>query len=130
MNGNVLVDTSVWINYFQKANRDLSEKLENLLSDSQIFVPKIVIAGLIQGAHSEKEIAVIANFLDAFKIVDQKEDTWLKAGKLSFGIRKKGKSVNLIDCYIAVIAKEHRCSIYTLDRHFNDISKELGIKLL
>ncbi|GAH28325.1 unnamed protein product, partial [marine sediment metagenome] len=55
-----------------------------ILSEDEVYVPKIVIAELIQGAKSEKEISIIEDFIDAFNIIDQKEDSWLKAGKLSY----------------------------------------------
>jgi predicted nucleic acid-binding protein len=37
--------------------------------------------------------------------------------------------VNLTDCYIAVIAQEHHCQIFTLDEHFKEIQKSLTIHL-
>jgi predicted nucleic acid-binding protein len=79
---------------------------------------------------SEKEIPVIEDFVNAFNVLDQKEDTWIKAGKLSSNLKKKGKGINLIDCYIAVIALEFDCQIFSLDKHFKDIQKELNIRLL
>lgn len=129
MRGKILIDTSVWIDYLQKASHDLSTKVDEMLSDNEIYVPKVVIAELIQGAHSEKEMATIKDFIEAFNIIDQQEDTWIKVGKLSYTLKKKGKTANLTDCYIAAIAKDNGCSILTLDRHFSEIQKEYGIVL-
>ena len=42
---------------------------------SEVYVPKVVIAELIQGAMTEKEIAVIEDFVNAFIVVDQTADT-------------------------------------------------------
>jgi len=131
MRDNILIDTSVWIAYLQEhAPVRLSEQVDELLSRNRIHVPKIVLAELIQGAHSEKDLAVIRDFLEAFHIVGEQDDTWLKAGQLSYALKKKGKSINLADCYIAVIAGEHHCAILTLDRHFKEIQKISGLKLI
>jgi len=131
MNGEkVLIDTSVWIKYFRDRPTSISKKVDEILSKQEVYVPKIVIAELIQGAKSEREISVIEDFVDAFNIIDQREDTWLKTGKLSFTLKKKGKTINLTDCYIAVIAKEYECQIFSLDEHFKDIPKSLNIHLL
>jgi predicted nucleic acid-binding protein len=73
---------------------------------------------------------VIEDFVDAFDIIDQREDTWIKTGRLSYSLKKKGKTVNLTDCYIAVIAQEHDCHIFSLDEHFKDIQKGLNIRLV
>jgi hypothetical protein len=84
----------------------------------------------MQGAKSEKELSVIAEFMGAFSIIDQTDQTWTKAGKLSYELRKKGKNINLTDCYIAVIAQENSCTLFTLDRHFKDIRPYTGIDLI
>ena len=131
MKDNVLIDTSAWIAYFQAhGSSAVSEIVDELLSRSEICVPKIVLAELIQGAHSEKDLAVIQDFFEAFHIIGEQEDTWIDAGKLSYVLKKKGKIVNLADCYIAVMAKENNCSVLTLDKHFKEIQKETGLRLV
>lgn len=124
-----IIDTSVWIDYFRKQSAALSEAVDAVLSGDDIYIPKIVMAELIQGAKSQKEILIIEDFIDTFKIIDQKEDTWIEAGKLSYRLKKKGKNVNLTDCYIAIIAREYECKIFTLDKHFKEIQTEINISL-
>jgi predicted nucleic acid-binding protein len=104
--------------------------VDDLLARSDIHVPKIVLAELIQGARSESDLAVLQDFLEAFSIIGEQETTWLVAGKLAYALKKKGKTVNLADCYIAVLAKENSCGIFTLDKHFKKIQKEVGFKLI
>jgi len=131
MNGKkVLIDTSVWIKYFRDRPGTFSTRVDGVLSKHEVCVPKVVIAELIQGSKTEREISIIRDFVDAFSVIDQKEETWLKAGRLSFNLRKKGKIIHLTDCYIAVIAQEHDCTIYTLDEHFADLDKVLHVGLL
>ncbi len=126
----VLIDTSVWIDYFKSTNNKIVEQVDEILTNAEVYVPKSVIAELIQGAKSEKEITVIEEFVNAFHIIDQSEDTWSKAGKLSYTMKRKGVTANLMDCYLAVIAQENNCKILTLDRHFKDIKKFLRIELV
>jgi predicted nucleic acid-binding protein len=126
----VLIDTSVWIDYFKDKNSHIAEQVDEILTNAEVYIPKAVIAELIQGARSEKEIAVIEEFVDAFHIIDQSETTWTKAGKLSFAMKRKGITANLMDCYLAVISQENNCKIFTLDRHFKDIKKFLKIELI
>src|SRR5512147_3014328 len=114
MNGEkVLIDTSVWIKYLRDKPTGISKRVDEILTKHEVYVPKIVIAELIQGSKSEREISVIEDFVNAFYIIDQKEDTWIKTGRLSYNLKRKGKTVNLTDCYIAVIAKENDCRIFS-----------------
>lgn len=126
----VLVDTSVWVDYFRGTSPPVSEKMDSLLSEAVVCVPKIVLAELLQGAKSDREVAAIEDFLEAFTIIDHGPDTWMKAGKLSRRLRSRGRTIHLIDCYIAVIAEESRCALFTLDEHFREISKLLPLRLL
>jgi predicted nucleic acid-binding protein len=126
----VLIDTSVWIEYFRNQSSGLVSFVAEIAKDREICVPGVILAELMQGAKAEKELSIIAEFMDAFTIIDQTDRTWVKAGRLSHELRKKGKNVNLTDCYIAVIAQENNCAVLTLDRHFKDIRTLLGIQLI
>jgi len=126
----VLVDTSVWVTYFRGGSPAISEKVDRLLAGEGICVPKIVLAELVQGAKSEREISTIEDFSDAFTILDQSPETWLKAGKLSRELKIRGKTIHLLDCYIAVIAKENACAILTLDDHFKEIQRVMPLALI
>jgi len=125
----VLVDTSVWIEYFRDINNEVCLNLDDILNKSEIYVPEVVIAELIQGAKSEKEISFIEQTFKAFQIIEHKKDTWSRAGRLAFRLKKKGDTIHLIDCYIAVIAKANRCKIFTLNRHFKKIKQSENINL-
>jgi predicted nucleic acid-binding protein len=126
----VLVDTSVWVSYFRGGSPVISEKVDSLLAGDEVCVPKIVLAELLQGAKSEREISTIEDFFDAFTILDQSPETWLKAGKLSRELKIRGKTIHLLDCYIAVIAKENACAILTLDDHFKEIQRVMPLALV
>jgi len=126
----VLIDTSVWVSYFRGGFPEISEKVDRLLGGGEVCVPKIVIAELVQGAKSQRELSTIEDFFDAFIILDQSPETWLKAGKLSRQLRMKGKTIHLLDCYIAVIAEENACAILTLDDHFKEIQRVMPLALV
>lgn len=126
----VLIDTSVWIDYFREKNKALHSQVDEIIDFYEVCVPRIVLAELIQGAKTDKEIAVIEEFLKAFTIIDQSEDTWIAAGKLSSTMKRKGTTVNLVDCYIAILANENKCAMLTLDEHFKNIAKFTRIDLM
>ena len=84
----------------------------------------------MQGAKSARELSVIGEFMEAFTIIDQTDQTWIKAGKLSYELKRKGKNINLTDCYIAILAEENDCAVLTLDRHFKDIHQHTRLQLV
>jgi predicted nucleic acid-binding protein len=126
----ILIDTSVWIEYFRNQSAVLVDLVAQAANSREICVPRVVLAELMQGAKSEKELAVIEKFMGAFTILDQTEQTWLKAGRLSYELKRKGKNMNLTDCYIAVLALDNDCALLTMDKHFKDISRHTGLELV
>ena len=125
----VLVDTSVWIDFFRKKEPFYSRVLQ-LLDEDRICCIGIVLAELIQGAKSAKETKVLKDFTHVFSFLEESTRVWEKAGELSFSLRKSGQQIGLSDCYIALAAYREKAAILTVDNHFNIIKEHLGIVLL
>ena len=64
----VPIDTSVWIEYFQKSDSGLSSRIDDVLSVAEVYVPGVVLAELVQGARSEREIAAIKDMTETFRL--------------------------------------------------------------
>jgi len=48
---------------------------------------------------------------------------------LSHSLLRKGKSIGLSDCYLAVAAKAGKVKVLTLDKHFETIKGVAGVAL-
>jgi len=124
----ILVDTSIWIDFFRK-KVNIFERLSQLVEEKRVVTVKLVIAELIQGVKQEKEIEAIKSLGDVIPILTESSDVWEKVGKLSYELRKKSKTVGLADCYIAVMAVIHNARLFSLDQHFRIISKYYPLKM-
>lgn len=124
----VLVDTSVWIEFFRKKDPYYGIVLE-LMDDDRICCIGLIFAELMQGAKSEKELNTIKEFLHVFDFLPESIDIWEDAGELSFVLQRKGVTVGLSDCYISVITKSANTTLLTLDKHFSAIQKETVLNL-
>jgi len=127
----VLIDTSVWIEYFKGTDSDLTQAVEALINSGSVCTAGIILAELLQGARSEREMRVIEDIKESFTLIasDREGEAWLEAGRLSRELRKAGTTVHLADCLIAVLARENRCRIATRDVHFQAIKEKVGIEL-
>jgi len=124
----ILVDTSAWIEFFRKKDPYYKVILE-LIDTSKVCCSGIILAELLQGAKSQKELDVLKEFLHVFDFLPESTEMWRKAGELSYLLRQKGKSVGLSDCYISVVANTNDATLLTLDKHFEVIGKETGLIL-
>lgn len=124
----VLVDTSAWIEFFKK-KEPIYGCVSSLMEEKKVCCLGIVLAELLQGGKSEKELAVLREFVHVFNFLDDTLASWQKAGELSNLLLRKGKTVGLSDCYIAVTAQTQKAAILTLDKHFEIIKSFLSITL-
>lgn len=119
----VLIDTSAWIEYLRKTSHPVTKEIESALLLNVAATCQLVLAELIQGARSEKETELIIDLALVVKILNESEFTWQQTGFLANKLRKQGKTISLIDCYLAVLAKESKAVILTLDKHFTIINE-------
>jgi predicted nucleic acid-binding protein len=124
----VLVDTSVWIEFFRKHEPYFSI-VSRLIDDEQVYCCGIILGELMQGAKSEKELAVLDDFVRTFHFISEASQLWAAAGRLAFQLRRKGVTIGLSDCYIAVAAASVSASVATLDSHFQSLVKPAKINL-
>ncbi|MBW2334496.1 MAG: PIN domain-containing protein [Deltaproteobacteria bacterium] len=121
MKGNVLVDTSIWIEYFNKPDSSTGKSLENLLKKGKVFITGIILTELLQGAKIKKEFESILESMLALPFLETTLSTWIQSGRISFVLRKKGITIPITDLVIASLSLENNCKIFTLDFHFNKI---------
>jgi predicted nucleic acid-binding protein len=119
--GRVLVDTSAWIAFFRLEDQKTALAVRQAVADGTAVVPKIVLAELMQGAKSDKELAVISDLARSIPTARESEATWSAAGELAYRLKRKGLTIPLADCYIAVLARENGSRVLTLDSHFKNI---------
>lgn len=99
------------------------------MDDEQVVCCGVILAELMQGARTDKELSVLEDFLQVFTFIPESPDLWAAAGKLSNKLRRKGITVGLSDCFIAVAAATAKASVATLDSHFVVLCKPAGISL-
>lgn len=127
----ILVDTSVWIEAFKDATSAASRRLSKLLEEGVVVTSGLILVELLQGARTKKEYNLLLNRLKIVPIANPDDSTWIKAGKLSFQLRRKGLTIEkTVDIIIAVIAIQHNLRLYSFDKHFELISKYTKLSLI
>jgi predicted nucleic acid-binding protein len=124
----VLVDTSVWIEFFRK-HEPYHGIVASLIDAEQVACCGIILGELMQGAKSDKELSVLDSFPQVFTFIPETVELWAAAGKLSYQLRRNGVTVGLSDCHIAVAAASARIRVATLDSHFAALCKPARITL-
>ena len=89
-----------------------------LLLGARVCLADVVIGELFQGVRTAQERAIIEEFTNTLPTLAGTPTMWKAAGQLVVEARGRDRTVHLIDSYLACLAKEHRASLLTCDRHF------------
>jgi hypothetical protein len=121
MKDSILVDTSIWIEFFNRDHSVAGDALEQILREGRAVTTGIVVTELLQGARVEHEFEAIKETLTALSFLEPSLATWIEAGRISFPLRRKGITLPTTDLIIGSLALENQLSVFTLDPHFQKI---------
>jgi len=121
MKPDVLVDTSIWIEYFNRPDSKQGGSLHSLLKNGRVIVAGMILTELLRGARLEKEFKLIAESMTALPFLETSLRTCIEAGRIGYSLRRKGVTIPTTDLLIASIALENNCLVFTLDPHFKKI---------
>jgi hypothetical protein len=126
----VLVDTSVWIDYFNGQTTAQTELLDALLSSTIVVVGDLIVAEVLQGFSSDKDYKVAKNLLTELELVSLCNlARAIKAAEHYRVLRKQGITIRkTIDCLIATFCIETHLPLLYADRDFDPFAKLLGLK--
>ena len=122
----VLVDTSIWVEYFRSGNN--SEKLDFLIDENLIVINDLILAELVPSLKVRNQ-GKIVNLL--YNINNLKLSiNWSQIVTFQFKCLKNGlNGIGIPDLIVAQNAKQNQCEIYTLDSHFKLMKDILRLQL-
>jgi len=126
----VLIDTSVWIEFFRKRESPVSLNIREWLKLNQVYYTGPIVVELYQGAKTTKEIQIINQLLDTINYVDITREHYHHAGLTSQKAARDGKMFSTIDMIIAAVVHDENLSLFSLDHHFLEISHYIDISLV
>ena len=123
----VLVDTSIWVEYFRTG--DNSEKLDFLIDENLIVTNDLILAELIpflKVGNQRKLINLLLN-VNRFDL----SVNWNQIIEYQYKCLKNGlNGIGIPDLIIAQNAKQNHCELYSLDNHFRLMKDILNLRVL
>jgi predicted nucleic acid-binding protein len=122
----VLVDTSIWIDYFRGG--DNSPEMDSLIDENLLVTNDIILVELIPYLKLKKQIKVVKLLYEVNRI--PLEINWEEIIEFQVKCLKSGAhGVGIPDLIIAQNARENNCKVYSLDKHFRLLHQVLKLKL-
>lgn len=126
----ILVDSSVWIDYFRGNTTRQTESLDSLLGAEPLAVGDLILVEVLQGFHNERDFRQAKKLLTSLTVVDLGgQHMAIRAAQNFRRLRLQGVTVRkTIDTVIATYCIDHGWSLLHADRDFNPFSEHLGLR--
>jgi predicted nucleic acid-binding protein len=126
----VIVDTSVWIEFFRGTGSGAHRALEDRIrTGAPIVVPDVVLSEVLVGTTDEAAAARLEQTLVQFEIAPVAPVADARsAAQIHRACRRQGEMVrNLGDCYVAAAALRLQLPILHRDRDFEVMARIVGV---
>jgi predicted nucleic acid-binding protein len=127
VNVGLVVDTSIWIDFFAGRSIPL---LEDALALGSVVLPPIVVAELVSGARQAADRAALLDLIDDLPIHETPRDHWVRVGELRRRLIEKGHPISTPDAHVAQCALDRDAPLLSADTAFSRIARHSSLRLV
>lgn len=122
----VLVDSSVWIDYFRGGAR--SDDLDILIDENLIATNDLILTELIPYLRLQNKRKLVTLMRSIYNY--QMRIDWSEIIDFQTGCLRKGiNGIGVPDLLIAQNAIQNHCEVFSLDQHFNMMKDALKLRI-
>lgn len=128
----ILVDTSVWVNFFKDIETEASNFLSNNFTNVIIATCPTIVQEILQGVVTDADEQIVKLYFDNLtRLIENPYTLAIQAADLYRKLRKKGGTVRKPnDCLIAVYAIRNNIALLQDDRDFQLIAQYSKLKII
>jgi hypothetical protein len=127
----ILVDSSVWIDYFRGTITAQTETLDRLLGQEPLAIGDLILTELLQGFDNERDFNDARKALTSLMVVELGgREIAIQAAKNFRALHRLGITVRkTIDTVIATRCIESGYPLLHNDRDFDPFARHLGLRV-
>jgi predicted nucleic acid-binding protein len=128
----VLVDTTVWIDFFAAKSTPEVAELERLVNEEEdICICGIILTEVLQGIRKDADYQRTLSRFETFLFLPMDRPSFVRAAELYRSLRHRGITIRKpVDCMIASVAIEHDIPLLHNDWDFDPIKAHYGLKVI
>lgn len=128
----LIVDSTIWIDYFNGSVTPQTDYLHNMLDKTPILIGDLILAEVLQGFRQDADFEKARRMLDKFLQVTMVNPALaLQSARNYRSLRQKGITVRkTIDSLIAAYCIENDHELLHNDNDFDGYEKYLGLKVV
>lgn len=127
----ILVDSSVWIAYFNGAATPKTDHLDRLLGSGSLVIADLILCEVLQGFRAERDFERAREALLRLPILEMGgTELALESAESYRALRAKGITIrSTIDCWIATFCIREGLELLHDDRDFDAFARHLDLQV-
>lgn len=128
----VVVDTTVWIDYFADRSTKQVDWLDRELTSRRLGLTDLMVCEILQGISSDRQATTVLAHLKRFEILESGGVEIASAAAANYRtLRAQGITVRkTIDCLIATVCIRGGHELLHNDRDFDPFESHLGLRVV
>jgi len=128
----ILVDSSVWIDYFNGNQTSPADWLDSALGNTPIVIGNLILTEVLQGFQNDKDFKIARDLLLRIPFISMGEQTLALESAVNYRLlRRKGVTVRkTIDVIIGTFCIHNQLTLLHCDRDFDPMVEYLGLKII
>lgn len=126
----ILVDSSVWIDYFRGRSTPETDRLDALLGIEPLLVGDLILAEVLQGFTTNRDFNQVRRLMASFQIIDLVgQDIAIQAARHFRALRQRGVTIyKTVDTLIATCCIQNGLTLLYSGRDFDPFVTHLGLR--
>ncbi|TQV64749.1 MAG: PIN domain nuclease [Halothiobacillaceae bacterium] len=126
----IMVDSSVWIDFFRGTSTPQVERLDSLLGIEPLAIGDLILTEVLQGFNSDRDFNQARTMLASLDVTDiGGHDIAVQAARNFRTLRQRGVTIRkTIDTLIATRCIESDLALLYSDRDFGPFVEHLGLR--
>jgi predicted nucleic acid-binding protein len=128
----VIVDTTVWIDYFRGRRTAQTQWLDQALGVTRVGLCDLILCEILQGMSSDADATDVLAEMSTFNLLDTGDmDLAVEAARNYRRLRARGRTVRkTMDCLIATLCLREDHELLHNDRDFDPFETVLGLRVI
>ena len=126
----ILVDSSIWIEFFRHPDASSSRALDRLLAHRLVCTTGVIKAEIVPGARSARDFRRLRRLFDALPLAPERDGFWSHLIRFRRRLHGRGISgVGIPDLIVATVAIQNRKLVFTGDENFARMAPHIPVRL-
>jgi predicted nucleic acid-binding protein len=128
----IVVDSSVWIDFFRDVSHPQVELLDRLVLQERVVLGDLILCEVLRGLRTSRDVILVEDYFAAFEVVDMGSARLARRAAANYRtLRETGITTRkTVDLLIATWCLDNDARLLHRDRDFDPFERVFGLRVV